>query len=179
MRLNKNTVQSGLQYIIADSNVDKNIVPPQDTGAFHSNVYIKLNSFTRTAIPVSFDNKNAKVFLLDNINASLMSNDELNSLLDKNIIMDAKAFEIVNEKLGVSSLKSELLGEYLSLRVVDMMTNHEINEGVFSKRWRVSSFSGDMPAYALNGTDDVEPLGEYILENSEDSDKIRIFCLHY
>ena len=161
VRLNENTFQSGLRYILAKSNAEKKL--DSDESGFHDNVYMKLNGFSRIAVPVSFER--GDVYLLDNVNASILNDAELKALLSENVIMDAEAFAIVNSKLNASDVTVERLDEGLSLRVDERVTPHPVNANAFCKRWAPSCWTGVLKPCVLHNTENAEIISEYFMSN--------------
>lgn len=166
IKLNKNTRQSGLRYILAKSNAGKKFLPGEGVGGFHANVYMKLNGFCRTAIPVSFE-KCGDVYLLDNVNAGILDEEELKGLLNKNVIMDSEAFGIVNSRLKAFDIKVEKMDSDLSLTVHENAVDHVVNENAFCRRWAPSCWTGVLKPDILFNTDGAEIVSEYVSDKDE------------
>lgn len=162
VELNLCTVQSGLMYIFAQSNMTKKL--NVTNVGFHAKVYSKLNGFLRTAIPISFENNTSDVYLLDDINALYLNEKELDSLKTKNVIMDAKAFKIVNDKLKVSNICVEEMESFAMLTHCERFVQHEVNNNLYGKKWEIPYWSQLTTPCVLLNTEGAEIISDYVLE---------------
>lgn len=172
VELNKNTRKYGINFVLPRNAATNDIQEDQSLGGYFSQWFDihhytpKGINFLGTGIPYSFGNTYSDVNILRYPNAKCLSKDELESLLEKPCLCDAKSFVYLSEKYDCFNAKAEAIpfatGHMLNMKYVDDCIFPQFRGKSNPKGFLSKDFLKIIPSDT-----DCIPLSEYITGSKE------------
>lgn len=119
------------------------------------------NEISQVGIPVSYDNKNTCVFLLNKSVAMQISDEEMRELMSKGVLMDADALEVCNSR-GFGELTGFKVSGKYDKDTMEHTLEHKINMPGRHRRNPRQAFGWCKDTYTIEKTDNS---AEYLSEN--------------
>ena len=112
------------------------------------------------AVPVSFSDDGAEVYLINGRVAEVLSDSEAEFLLSKSVVCDGKAVQVLNDRGYLKNVSAE---EISVQELREQFTAHPINRGMENRRWGGQIWR--KKDYRITG-ESLEPICEYFSVSS-------------
>lgn len=159
---NKNSYQSGIHFFMSDSIWRKKLAENEGFDELNSEHAGVMFGLLRTAIPIAYDKNDTSIIYLHPETAKVISDEELEFLLTKNVITDGETIEILLKKGYDFSIRTKKLRYVDIMRIQEEFTSHKVNPEN-QKNYFASPFSaGRSNVYAMDCKNDTaEIIGEF------------------
>lgn len=159
---NKNSYQGGIQYFMSKEIWKKKLSETETIFDLNKETYSEVFNLIRDAVPISYDKKNDSLIFLHAETAKVLSDSEVEFLLEKNVIADGESIAILKKRGYNFSVNSYELKIDDILKISEKFTDHPVNPKDF-KEYASSFFTpGRKTAYTLEKlSDNIEILGTY------------------
>ncbi len=132
--------QSGLRYFLSMDSWAREVSEEGGMEELNELHYNRANLLLRDAIPMTFEKTEEKLFLLHPEMARILSEEEINYLLTKNVITDGETIAVLTERGYDLGMKAERLEDNKALKVREAMLPHPVNPQGF-KNWKTTFYT--------------------------------------
>ncbi len=160
---NKVSHQSGFQFFMSREMWKKKLAPDADMSEFNDEHYYEPQPLLRNAIPIAFDHDDTSLFFLHAEITKMMSDAEIEYLLDKNVVADGESIEIITNRGFDLGITAKQIDFFDSFKIAESFTDHVVNTKPNSRY----KMSGLLPARnvfhtLIKGSAPIEIIGTYV-----------------
>ena len=119
--------QAGIQYFMPKETWKKKLAPEETIQDLNREPWYGLTSFVRDAIPIAYDKQDTSVICLHPDVAKVISEKELQYLLEKSVLTDGESISILTKRGYDFGLSTEILSFDDALRVYEVLEKHPVN----------------------------------------------------
>ena len=124
---NKDSYQSGIHFFMSQNIWKKELAENEGFNEMNSEHAGVMFGLLRTAIPIAYDRNDMSIVYLHPETAKVISYEELEFLLTKNVITDAESIEILLNKGHDFSIRTKRLRYLDIMRIHEEFTSHKVN----------------------------------------------------